>query len=206
MIRVSMTSTNDPPKKVSKSKSNHYVDNERFLKELIKYHNAIKRAKTDKRPKMPAYLGECFMLIAEHLSYRPNFINYPYRDEMISDGVENCLQYVDRFDPKKSQNPFAYFTQIIFYAFLRRIQKEKKQMHIKYRVAEQQGYHNLYNDLKEHKDMHDSDPRKQLLDELQVKSADIDPMIEEAKEWKPKKKKKRSTKRKAASTRTKKKP
>ena len=66
--------------------------------------------------------------IANGLSYRPNFINYTYRQEMISDGIENCLQYIHNFDPEKSKNPFAYFTQIIYYAFIRRIQKEKNNL------------------------------------------------------------------------------
>ena len=74
-------------------------------------------------PQISNYLGECILKIANHLSYRPNFINYTYREEMISDGIENCLQYIDRFSPEKSKNPFAYFTQIIHYAFLRIIQK-----------------------------------------------------------------------------------
>ena len=79
-------------------------------------------------------MGECILKIANHLSYRPNFINYTYRDEMISDGIENSLQYIDNFDPEKSKNPFAYFTQIIYFAFVRRITKEKKQQKIKDRI------------------------------------------------------------------------
>jgi hypothetical protein len=73
--------------------------------------------------------------IATHLSYRPNFINYPYREEMISDGIENCVMYASNFNPEKSKNPFSYFTQIIYYAFLRRIQKEKKQSYVKYKMT-----------------------------------------------------------------------
>ena len=87
-------------------------------------------------PPITNYIGECFLKIATHLSYRPNFINYTYREEMISDGIENCLQYVHNFNPEKSDNPFAYFTQIIYYAFLRRIQKEKKQSHVKNKIIE----------------------------------------------------------------------
>jgi hypothetical protein len=79
------------------------------------------------------------MKIAEGLSHKPNFINYTYRDEMICDGIENCLMYFNNFNPEKSKNPFAYFTQIIYYAFLRRIQKEKKQTYIKYKATEQFG-------------------------------------------------------------------
>ena len=88
----------------------------------------------DPQPPVTNYIGECFLKIANHLSYRPNFINYTYRDEMISDGIENCLQYCGNFNPEKSKNPFAYFTQIIYYAFLRRIAKEKKQQHVKHQI------------------------------------------------------------------------
>ena len=86
------------------------------------------------------YIGGCFLKIANHLSYRPNFINYTFRDDMISDGIENCLQYLDNFNPKTSNNPFAYFTQIIYYAFIRRIQKEKKQITIKQRMIQESNY------------------------------------------------------------------
>jgi hypothetical protein len=79
------------------------------------------------------------MKIAEGLSHKPNFINYTYRDEMMSDGIENCLMYFGNFDPTKSKNPFAYFTQIIYFAFLRRISKEKKQTYVKYKATQQMG-------------------------------------------------------------------
>ena len=85
-------------------------------------------------------LGSCFLKIATHLSYKPNFVNYMFREDMISDGIENCVQYIHNFDPEKSRNPFAYFTQIIHYAFLRRIQKEKKQLDIKTKIIEKTGF------------------------------------------------------------------
>ena len=123
----------------SKTKSEHYVDNAKFLEAMREYKKAVNRSKRLKEQKPPVtnYIGECFLKIANHLSYRPNFINYTFRDDMIADGIENCLQYLDNFDPVKSKNPFAYFTQIIYYAFIRRIQKEKKQSNIKYRMIEQ---------------------------------------------------------------------
>ena len=108
---------------MAKQKSAHYVDNKKFLQAMIEWHAACE-AKGEQVP-VTNYIGECFLKIATHLSYRPNFINYTYRDEMISDGIENCLQYVKNFNPEKSKNPFAYFTQIIYYAFIRRIQKKK---------------------------------------------------------------------------------
>lgn len=113
---------------------------------MIEYRTMVLNAKENDidRPKMPNYIGECFIKIATHLSYKPNFINYTFRDDMIADGIENCIQYVDNFDPAKSENPFAYFTQIIYFAFLRRIQKEKKQLYIKYKSMERSG---LYDGL-----------------------------------------------------------
>jgi DNA-directed RNA polymerase specialized sigma24 family protein len=86
---------------------------------------------------IPDYAGECFLKIAERLSHRPNFINYAFREEMVSDGIENCVMYASNFDHEKSSNPFAYFTQITYYAFLRRIEKEKKQLYIKYKTMDE---------------------------------------------------------------------
>ena len=123
------------------SKQKHYINNEDFLKALVDYKtNCVEAEKQNKpKPKIPNYIGECFMKIAEGLSHKPNFINYSYRDEMISDGIENCLMYFENFDETKSSNPFAYFTQIIYFAFLRRIQKEKKQLYVKYKATEMYG-------------------------------------------------------------------
>ena len=111
----------------------HYVNNKDFLDALIKHRAACALAKEEgkDKPIVSNYIGDCILKIATHLSYKPNFINYSYRDDMILDGVENCIQYLDNFNPDKSSNPFAYFTQIIYYAFLRRIAKEKKQSYIK---------------------------------------------------------------------------
>lgn len=111
----------------------HYVDNKQFLAAMVERRSLIAKAEKEGTapPRVSNYIGECILKIATHLSYKPNFINYSYREEMISDGIENCLQYLDNFNPDKSNNPFAYFTQIIYYAFLRRIAKEKKQTYIK---------------------------------------------------------------------------
>lgn len=114
----------------------NYINNSDFLKALVDFKE---RKKSNPNEPIPNYIGECFMKIAEGLSHKPNFINYTYRDEMIGDGIENCLMYFNNFNPEKSKNPFAYFTQIIYFAFLRRIQKEKKQTYIKYKATEQFG-------------------------------------------------------------------
>jgi|SaaInlV_165m_DNA_2_1040747.scaffolds.fasta_scaffold34225_2 hypothetical protein len=152
-------------------KTQHYVDNSEFLKQMIIYRTSYVNYKsysdtvgnryswyiidininiyilenlilpTPRQsyhlyrvpPKVSSYICECIMKISEGLSYRPNFINYTYRDDMVSDGIENCLLYINNFNPDKSDNPFSYFTQIIYFAFIRRIQKEKKQLYIKYK-------------------------------------------------------------------------
>jgi hypothetical protein len=141
---------------MSKKKSEHYVNNKEFLEAITIYRFNVEKdffnrnSKTPTRedrskhwqgkPPIPNYLGECFLKIATHLSYKPNFVNYMFREDMISDGIENCVQYIHNFDPEKSKNPFAYFTQIIHYAFLRRIQKEKKQLEIKNKIIERTGF------------------------------------------------------------------
>lgn len=118
--------------------SKHYVNNAEMLGVLTEYRNKVLTAKQNDtvKPRVPNYIGECILLIANNLAKKPNFVNYTYKDEMISDGIENCLQYIDNFDPEKSKNPFAYFTQIIYYAFIRRIHKEKKQSYIKHKSLE----------------------------------------------------------------------
>ena len=130
-------------------KKQHYVDNEKFLVVMADYREKYLQAKDDEEelPIIPDYAGECFLKIPERLSHRPNFINYAFREEMVSDGIENCVMYASNFNPEKSTNPFAYFTQIIYFAFLRRIEKEKKQLYIKYKTMEE------YSSLEDHVDM-----------------------------------------------------
>ena len=143
----------------TRERSEHYVNNKELLEALVVYRSKVEKSYQKKygkdlkeqpkeerakhwegKPQITNYLGECFLKIATHLSYKPNFVNYMFREDMISDGIENCVQYIHNFDPAKSSNPFAYFTQIIHYAFLRRIQKEKKQLEIKTKIIEKTGY------------------------------------------------------------------
>ena len=128
-------------KPMAPKKKEHYLNNKEFLAELEKYRATVKRAEEQGKPKprVNNYIGGCFLKIATHLSYRPNFINYMYKDDMVCDGIENCIQYIDNFDPAKSSNPFAYFTQIVYFAFLRRIAKEKRQMEITDKIIEKSG-------------------------------------------------------------------
>ena len=129
-------------------RSEHYVNNKEFLIAIVEYKAMVRRAAEngEPKPRITNYLGECFLKIATHLSYKPNFVNYMFKDDMICDGIENCVQYINNFDPEKSSNPFAYFTQIIHYAFLRRIQKEKKQLEIKTKIIERSGYSEVFSD------------------------------------------------------------
>ena len=134
-------------------KKQHYVDNEKFLVVMSDYREEYLQSKDNdtELPIIPDYAGECFLKIAERLSHRPNFINYAFREEMVSDGIENCVMYAGNFNPEKSTNPFAYFTQIIYFAFLRRIEKEKKQLYIKYKTMDE------FSMLEDHSDMGDMD-------------------------------------------------
>lgn len=120
------------------TKGKHYIDNKKFFTAILQHKREVSIAKAENReaPRIPPYIGECLYKIATRLSLKPNFISYTFRDEMISDGLENCVNYLNNFDPEKSDNPFAYFTQIIWFAFIRRIDKEKKHLYIKQKTLE----------------------------------------------------------------------
>jgi len=132
----------------TRKRSEHYVNNKEFLAAIIAYKDqiALAEARGEAKPVIPRYIGECFLKIANHLSFKPNFVNYMFKEDMISDGIENCVQYIHNFNPEKSKNPFAYFTQIIHYAFLRRIQREKRQLEIKNKILEKSGYSEVFDD------------------------------------------------------------
>lgn len=175
-----------------KRESTHYIDNERFLKELVTHKKAVGKAKKAgvKPPGVTDYIGQCFLDIANNLAKKPNFANYTYKDEMISDSVENCIMYATNFDPKKSRNPFAFFTQIIYYAFLRRIQKEKKQMFIKMKCFEQNDPTGRFRNWMEEEHMKYEDSSQSPF----VEFIQTDPPNEESKAHKKKRRKKKATK------------
>jgi len=137
---------------MAKPKKAHYVNNKQLYAVMVEYKKAVNESEEsgDIKPQIPNYVGRCLLQIANRLATKPNFANYTFKDDMISDGIENCVSYIHNFDPEKSNNPFAYFTQIIYYAFLRRIQKEKKQLYIKHKSLEQSV---LFNSLVEGDDM-----------------------------------------------------
>lgn len=124
----------------------HYVDNKKFGLALVDYAATVNEAKANGTtiPVVPNYIAECFLKISEGLSHKVNFIRYTYREEMVMDAVENCLRAITNYNPNAvtrtgTQNAFSYFTQICFFAFLRRIEKEKKQQDIKFKFIEQAG-------------------------------------------------------------------
>jgi hypothetical protein len=130
-----------------KEKKVNYVDNKKFYETIVEHRRRVEESaqKGLEPPRLPEYIGECIWKIANKLSNKPCFINYSYRDEMISDGIENCIMYFKDFDPNKTQNPFAYFTQIIYYAFLRRINKEEKNRYIIYKNFQETIINNGHN-------------------------------------------------------------
>tara|TARA_R110000868_G_scaffold61067_3_gene185802 strand:- start:141 stop:701 length:561 start_codon:yes stop_codon:yes gene_type:complete len=171
---------------MAKKKKQHYVNNKDFLAAMIIFRDAVieEKAKDGPRPRVPHYVGECLMKIAVHLSHKPNFSGYTYKEDMISDGIENCLQYIDNFNPEKSSNPFAYFTQIIYYAFLRRIAKEKKVLYIKLKYTEESFIMNTNNSTQEG-DMTDYSPPGKV---SEWSNEYVDNFIEQFEENKRKKK------------------
>ena len=136
---------------MTKTNPQHYIDNKKFFDAMVAYKESLREAERLglETPRASEYIGDCIVRIARKLSTSHKFINYSYREEMISDGIENCMSYLDNFNPEKSENPFAYFTQIIYYAFLRRISQEKKQLEIKNKILEKTGFDEVFdsNDL-----------------------------------------------------------
>ena len=188
--KVKKKITEEKIKKIIEKQLNndHYVDNKKFLDEMIKWKKEIREAEDsgDERPPVSEYIGSCFLKIAERLCSKSNFMNYPYKDEMIGDGIENCLMYAHNFNPRKSKNPFSYFTQIIYYAFLRRIEREKKQAYIKFKLTEDMDDGTLHKWFKEN--YFEKDNEREALGELfQISENDI-------KKYEPKKRKKRRKK------------
>ena len=135
---------------MARKKSIHYVNNNDFSTAVVTYVENVEKAKEEKLPvpKVPDYIAQCFLRIAEGLSHKANFIRYTYREEMVMDAVENCLKAIGNYNLEAATrtgkpNAFAYFTQITWYAFLRRITKEKKQQEIKLKYLTKAGVENF---------------------------------------------------------------
>ena len=167
-----------------RSKNVHYVNNQEFSAAVVDYVGTVKEAKDANKP-IPVvtdYVATCFLRIAENLSHKSNFIRYTYREEMVMDAVENCLKAVENYDINASTrtgkpNAFAYFTQIIWYAFLRRITKEKKQQDIKEKYLSQSGVEAFLaaeqGDMSTQVVTHFVDTLKDRIDKVKTHDADL---------------------------------
>jgi len=129
-----------------KKRTVNYVNNSDFYDALVKYRKEVNEAISNEepQPRIPNYIGECFLKIATHLSYKPNFVNYTSKDSMISDGYTDCVKYVLNFNAEVYKNPFAYFTQICYYAFVRRIKQEKRNLELYDRLLERNGFDEVF--------------------------------------------------------------
>lgn len=132
-----------------------YVSNKDFFDAILERKILLQKAHDEglDTPQISNYLAECILKISNNLANKGNFNGYSFKDEMISDGIENCIKYFDKFNPERSSNPFAYYTQIIYFAYLRRIAKEKQQYQIKHKIIQSVG--NLVFELQEHDDNDD---------------------------------------------------
>ena len=133
----------------ARKRKNNFIDNKELYAAFVEYRAKVDEAKEAGLPKkewprIPRYIAKSFLDIAEHLSMRPNFSNYIYRQDMVSDAVENCIIYAYNFDPEKSKNPFSYFTQVCWYAFIRRIGKEKRQIEICDKIIAKSGFEEFF--------------------------------------------------------------
>ena len=177
----------------------HYVNNAEFSQAVVDHVTIVNEArkKGEPLPKVPDYIAQCFLKICEGLSHKSNFVRYTYREEMVMDAVENCLKAIENYNLEAATrtgkpNAFAYFTQISWYAFLRRIEKEKKQQDIKMKYINQSGIENfLDNELG---DEQSAQVAQAFVDQLRIR---IDEVKEKDAEWKDivkKERKKRTVK------------
>ena len=164
----------------------HYVNNAQFSQAVVDYVTTVNEARDAGKelPKVPDYIASCFLKICEGLSHKANFVRYTYREEMVMDAVENCLKAIENYNLEAATrtgkpNAFAYFTQISWYAFLRRIEKEKKQQDIKMKYINQSGIENfLDNELG---DEQSAQVAQAFVDQLRIR---IDEVKEKDAEWK----------------------
>ena len=180
-------------------KSIHYVNNADFSQAVVDYVTLVEEAKESKKaiPKVPDYVAKCFLRIAEGLSHKANFIRYTYREEMVMDAVENCLKAISNYNLEAATrtgkpNAFAYFTQISWFAFLRRITKEKKQQDVKIKYLTQSGIENFIdNELGDEASQQVVDA---FVDTLRVRIDKVKSYDTDIKEFAKKEKKKRTIK------------
>jgi hypothetical protein len=180
----------------------HYVNNKQFSLAVVDYVKLVREAeeKDEKLPIVPDYIAECFLKIAEGLSHKSNFIRYTYREEMVMDAVENCLKAVTNYNIETATrtgnpNAFAYFTQICYYAFLRRLAKEKRQQDIKFRFIEKAGIDDFIQ--YDESGMVDQSVSRAFVDQLKDRIDKVRDHDTQIKEFATKEKKKQKTKKRS---------
>ena len=177
--------------KIDKKTTVHYVDNKALFEALVVWQKDTRRAHRKKQPKppLPDFVAECMMKMANRLSQKAGFVNYTYREDMVGDALESCLRYIHNFNPTKSTNAFAYITQIIHNAFIRRIQKEQKQLYVKMRIVDQADFIDSY----ERQSGDDAHYNNSYVTYLQENKGDV---ISKFENWKESKKTKANAKKK----------
>ena len=183
----------EAPKTESPKTKVHYVENRALYEALVEWQKHI-RSNTRKklpRPPLPDFVAECMVKMANRLSQKAGFVNYTYREDMIGDSLESCLRYIHNFDPAKSTNAFAYITQIIHNAFIRRIQKEQKQLYVKMKIIDQSNFVDSY----ERQDGDGTNYNNSYVTYLQENKGDI---ITKFENWKEGKKQRANAKKSAA--------
>ena len=128
-----------------KKKNKNYLNNADFHAALVEYRDVCREAESreEEVPRVPDYIARCLMSIAQGLGRSYKFNRYTFLDEMIADALENCIRYIRSFDPDRGKNPFSYFTQTVYYAFLRRINQEKKLLYVKYKLTDEVNVMNM---------------------------------------------------------------
>lgn len=184
-----MTQELEQPKKAG----NHYVDNKQLYEALVAWQKDLRKATRKKLPKpqLPDYVAECMMKMANRLSQKAGFVNYTFREDMVGDALESCLRYIHNFDPDKSTNAFAYITQIIHNAFIRRIQKEQKQLYVKMIIVDNADFIDSY----ERQDGDTNTYNNSYVTYLQENKGDV---ISKFENWKESKKNKAAKKKSEA--------
>lgn len=170
---------------------NHYVDNKQLYESLVKWKKATRRAKRLKEedPQLPDYVAESMLKMATRLSQKAGFVNYTFREDMIGDALESCLRYIHNFNPERSKNAFAYITQIIHNAFIRRIQKEQKQLYVKMKIVDASDFMGSY-------DRQDHDHREYNNTYVTYLQENMGDVISKFENWKETKKAKNAAKKK----------
>lgn len=158
--KSTIISVNSDKPKASKGK--HYVSNADLYEEFVKWHEKIKEAneKGLPEPPIPNTIGLAFLQIATNLVKKHNWLgNQKWHEEMVGNAIEDSVRYARTFDINRTKNPFSFFTQTCYYAFLRTIYKEKRNDYVKHK--------SMLNAI-----MSNSEHMEQLDDDIEIETLD----------------------------------